>query len=319
MPLNGLLDIELRSADPSVLGEFWERRGMTRTADGVYGTADRPVQLRIAEGDHRHLAAVHLSCEHETDLAEIAGRLEQLGVEATVAGTTLTCTDPVLGHTVTVDVGAPAPLTPAASRPTNGPGQTTRATERADAVAGRAEPRAPRRLGHIVLGSPDIEASQHFYLDGLGFRVSDQILNGVATFMRCEADHHNLLLHPAPTGYLNHYAMEVDDVDAIGAAGTAVLAERPDAHLVGVGRHNLGSNMFWYLTDPAGNSFEFFSDMDQIHDDEAWERDHCRRDWEGADGPAGFSVWGPVEPPPRFFEPVDLPDIAAARAARGLA
>ncbi len=319
MPLNGLLDMELRSPEPSALGDFWERHGLLRSADGVYGTADRPTQLTIGEGDHRHLAALHLSCESEADLAGIAARLDELGLTATVADTPLTCVDPVHGHTVTVDVGEPAPIRPAEARPANVPGHTARTTERADAVATRTQPRPPRRLGHLVLGSPDLEASRRFYLDGLGFRVSDEILNGVATFMRCEADHHNLLLQPAPTGYLNHYAFELDDLDAIGAASTAVLAERADAHVVGPGRHNLGSNVFWYLADPDGNFFEFFCDMDQIHDDDAWERDHCRRDWEGADGPAGFSVWGPADPPPEFFEPTDLPTIAAARAARGLA
>ena len=111
--------------------------------------------------------------------------------------------------------------------------------------------------------------------------------------------------------------VEVDDVDAIGKAGTAVVAERPGASVVGVGRHNLGSNIFWYLSDPAGTFFEFYSDMDQIVDDEAWERDHLRRDWEGSDGPAGFSVWGPKEPPPEFFNPLDLDVICAAREALG--
>ena len=111
---------------------------------------------------------------------------------------------------------------------------------------------------------------------------------------------------------------EMDDVDAVGRAGTAVVAERNDASVVGVGRHNLGSNIFWYLTDPSGGMFEFFSDMDQIVDDEAWERDVCRRDWDGADGPAGFSVWGPVMPPPEFFRPPDLAMIGAGREAAGL-
>ena len=85
------------------------------------------------------------------------------------------------------------------------------------------------------------------------------------------------------------------------SAGTAVVAEREDASVVGVGRHNLGANLFWYLTDPSGNMFEFFADMDQIVDDAVWEREHLKRDWEGADGPAGFSIWGPKDPPDRFF------------------
>jgi catechol 2,3-dioxygenase-like lactoylglutathione lyase family enzyme len=317
MGLNGLLDIELRVPDPATLVAFWERRGLIHHGDGVLGTADRPVQIRVVEGSYRHLGALHLSCASEEDLATTAGRLAGLGVAATVAGHTLRCTDPVFGHAVTVEVGAPHPLTPGQARAVNPPGTAARTGTRADAVV-EPGPRPPRRVGHVVLGTPKLAEANAFYLDGLGFRVSDRIRKGLATFARIESDHHNLLIHPAPTSYLNHYALEMDDVDAIGKAGTAVLAERADAGVVGIGRHNLGSNLFWYLTDPAGNMFEFFADMDQIVDDEAWAREQCRLDWEGADGPAGFSVWGPKDPPPAFFAPPDLAAIGAAREALGL-
>ena len=87
--------------------------------------------------------------------------------------------------------------------------------------------------------------------------------------------------------------------------------------MTGLGRHYLGSNVFWYLRDPAGNMFELFCDMDQIFDDDAWETDVGRRNW-GADGdmPA-FSVWGSPEPAV-FFKQPDLATIAAAREAAGL-
>ena len=316
MALNGLLDIELSVPDPAELAAFWERHGLRRTDDGVLGTTDRDVQLRIAEGTHRHLSELHLSCESEQDLADIATRIGAMGVESTISGTTLRCIDPVFKHRVVIDVGAPHPLSPAQARAYNGPGEQSRANDRA-AAAVEAEPRAPRRLGHVVLGTPHLGEATAFFFDGLGFKISDQVLNGVATFGRIESDHHNLLLQPASTSYLNHYALEVDDIDAVGAAGTAVVAERAESHVVGVGRHNLGSNVFWYLADPAGTFFEFFSDMDQIVDDAAWERDQLRRDWEGSDGPAGFSVWGPKEPPTEFFNPLDLDVIAAAREAHG--
>lgn len=316
MALNGLLDIELSVPDPDELAAFWVRRGMRRTADGVLGTADRDVQLRIAEGTHRHLSALHMSCDSESDLADIAGRIGAMGVESTIEDTTLRCIDPIFKHRVMVDVGSPHPLSPAQHRAYNGPGERGRENARAEAVV-EDDPRAPRRLGHFVLGTPHLEAATSFFIDGLGFKVSDQILNGVATFARIESDHHNLLIQPASTSYLNHYALEVDDIDAVGTAGTAVVAERHDADVVGIGRHNLGSNVFWYLTDPAGTFFEFFCDMDQIVDDELWEREHLRRDWEGSDGPAGFSVWGPTEPPAEFFDPIDLDAIGAAREALG--
>ncbi len=145
--------------------------------------------------------------------------------------------------------------------------------------------------------------------------MSDKVLDGVLTFMRIEPDHHNLLIQPAPVSYLNHYAWELDDVDAIGAASRAVLEERPDADVVGLGRHHLGSNLFWYLTDPAGTMFELFADMDQITDDAAWDRDRRRDDWTPEE--VGLSVWGPAEPPEAFFVPPDLTELGAAREAAG--
>ena len=315
MALNGLLDIELSVPNPTELFEFWQRRGMVRKADGVLGTADRPVQLTIADGTYRHMSALHMSCETEQDLADIAARIGDMGVESTIAAGRLTCIDPIFRHRVVIDVMAPHPLTPAQRRAWNHAGETARVNARADATFERAP--APRRLGHVVLGTPHFEKATAFFFDGLGFKVSDQFLKGVATFGRIESDHHNLLIQPAPTSYINHYAMEMDDIDAIGLAGQSVLAERPDANIVGVGRHFLGSNVFWYLSDPAGTMFELFTDIDQIVDDVAWERDHCRRDWLGADGPAPVSVWGPQEPD-TFLNPADLPQIAAAREALGL-
>ena len=316
MGLNGLLDIEMAVPDPEELFEFWVRRGLRRTDDGVLGTEDRPVQLRITSGTHRHLTDLHLSCETEQDLADISGRLALLGVDATILGTALTCIDPVFGHRVHIEVSAPIPLTAHAEPDRNRAGATTRTGVRADPVLANG-PRAPRRLGHIVLGTPHLEKATAFMFEGLGVRISDQILGGLATFGRVEADHHNLLIQPCTVSHLNHYALEMDDIDAIGLAGAAVLAERPDANVVGIGRHYLGSNVFWYLQDPSGTIIEFFTDMDQILDDEAWDRDFGRRDWEGADGHAPFAVWGPT-PPETFFMPADLDRIGAAREAAGL-
>ena len=161
MALNGLLDIELSVPDPAELAAFWERRGLRRTDDGALGTADRDVQLRIAEGTHRHLSALHMSCDTEQDLADIAARIGAMGVESTIEGTTLRCIDPVFKHRVVIDVGAPHPLSPAQERAYNGPGEQVRANPRAEAVV-EAEPRPPRRLGHFVLGTPHSGTMERF-------------------------------------------------------------------------------------------------------------------------------------------------------------
>jgi len=254
MALNGLLDIELAVKNPQELKDFWLKNGLIADASGSLGTADRKKQISIVEDTYRHLSAMHLSCENESDLALISRNLTDMGVSSAIQGTTLTCIDPIFGHQILIEVGKPTPLTAPPVRTLNGPGNAVRVGERAD-VLGETSPRPPRRLGHVVLGTPHFEKATDFYVNGLGFKVSDQVLNGFATFMRVETDHHNLFIHPGFTSHINHYALEVDDVDAIGKAGMAVLADRPDANVVGIGRHNLGANIFWYLTDPSGNMF----------------------------------------------------------------
>ena len=315
MALNGFLDIDLSVKNPAELGAFWERHGLRRTADGVYGTDQRPTVLNIKEGDHRHLSAMHFSTSHESDIADIARRLEGLGVESRTSSTTLECTDPILGHSIRIDVGAPIPLKPIDARPANRPGDRNRYNNRNASLT--PDRRPPRRLGHVVLASPDIEKSTAFYFDGLGFRVTDQFVGANGTFGRVETDHHNLLIHRSRVGYLNHYAIEVDDFDAIGENGAAVVADNPDSHIIGVGRHLLGSNLFWYLRDPSGNMFEFFADMDHINDDEAWAKNVRRDNWAAPENPAPVEAWGP-HPTELFTAVPDIEEIAAARAKRGL-
>jgi catechol 2,3-dioxygenase-like lactoylglutathione lyase family enzyme len=173
---------------------------------------------------------------------------------------------------------------------------------------------APRRFGHVVFGSPDVASNVEFYTRGLGFRISDQIAVIGAVFLRCSSDHHNMLLLPSPVACMNHYAFEMDDADGIGLQGIEVVRERPDASVYGLGRHVIGSNVFWYLLDPAGGLFELFTDMDQIVDDEAWDRDVRRDDWDPVTVASYESGMSKMD----FFLPSDIDDIAAGRERAGL-
>jgi catechol 2,3-dioxygenase-like lactoylglutathione lyase family enzyme len=178
----------------------------------------------------------------------------------------------------------------------NAPGRTERVGARADAVL-RAAPVRPRRLSHVVLGSPDADATHAFFTEGLGFKVSDRI-PGVGAFLRCSTDHHNVLVQGAPVTFLHHTSWMVDDVDEVGRGGARMVAADPDRHVWGLGRHHIGSNFFWYLRDPAGNFAEYGSDLDVIVDDELWKAEDI------ADLRALVS-WGP-RVPPSFITPDDL-------------
>ncbi len=157
-----------------------------------------------------------------------------------------------------------------------------------------------------MLGSTDFPTSQRFFIEGLGFKVSDTI-DGLASFLRCSTDHHNLLVQPAPVPFLHHSSWQVDDVDEIGRGAHALLAADPARHVWGLGRHHIGSNFFWYLKDPAGNFSEYYADLDCILDDQLWKPEV----WEGA---KGLYNWGPP-PPMSFLSPDDLAELMAGAHA----
>jgi catechol 2,3-dioxygenase-like lactoylglutathione lyase family enzyme len=169
---------------------------------------------------------------------------------------------------------------------------------RADAVLADGGAR-PRKLGHVVLGCPEPDLSRRFFVDGLGFRVSDEVPDVAACFMRCSSDHHNVLVQRAPVRFMHHTSWEVSDVDEIGRGAMRLLEGHPERHVWGPGRHTLGSNFFWYLRDPAGNFAEYYSDMDVIVNDESWRPNS----WYGRDA---LYCWGPPVPA-SFIAPEDVP------------
>jgi catechol-2,3-dioxygenase len=154
-----------------------------------------------------------------------------------------------------------------------------------------------------VIGTPDAEASRHFFVDGIGFKVSDQV-EGVAAFLRCSTDHHNLLIQQSPVAFLHHTSWQVDDVDEVGRGAVRMLEGHPERHVWGLGRHFIGSNFFWYLRDPAGTFSEYYSDLDIITDDQLW----TPGTWEPS--LRSLYAWGP-DVPASMLEPEDLAELMA--------
>ncbi|MFB7087875.1 VOC family protein [Streptomyces sp. NPDC056296] len=263
----------------------------------VLSTVDGGEQLRVVYSPFRRLLELGVGADHPDDLDRTAAALAKLDVPVDRTPTTVSALDPGTQVLVRVELAPRLEQTPAPAAVHNAPGADARREQRAAGIL-REGPVRPRKLGHVVLGSTDQEASQRFFQQGIGFKVSDTV-RGLAAFMRCSTDHHNVLVQQAPVAFLHHSSWQVDDVDEIGRGATAMLEADPGRHTWGLGRHHIGSNFFWYLKDPAGNFSEYYSDLDCIVDDALWKPSVFEEDAKA------LYAWGPP-PPPSFLAPEDL-------------
>jgi glyoxalase/bleomycin resistance protein/dioxygenase superfamily protein len=261
-----------------------------------FSTTDGGEQLRLVTTARRRLVELRIGADDPDDLARITAALARLEVPAETTGTAVRTYDPGTEVTIVVEVADRLVQAETPAPPYNTPGHITRPNTRAPGVL-RETPVQPRKLGHVVLGSTDQARSQQILTEGLGLKISDTV-PGLAAFLRCSTDHHNVLVQQAPLAFLHHTSWQVNDIDEVGRGATAMLETDPNRHVWGLGRHHVGSNFFWYLRDPAGNFSEYYSDLDCIVDDELW----TPRTWEGL---RGLYNWGPP-PPPSFLAPDDL-------------
>jgi hypothetical protein len=266
------------------------------SADHTFATADGGEQLRIVHSARRRLVRLGVGADDADDLDRVALSLAALDVAVERTGTSVSAVDTGTDVTVRVEIAGRYAQEPAPAPAYNAPGVDARTDRRAPGIL-RERPVRPRKLGHVVLGSTDQEFSHTFFTRGIGFKVSDTV-PGIAAFMRCSTDHHNVLVQQAPVAFLHHTSWQVDDVDEVGRGASAMLEADPSRHTWGLGRHFIGSNFFWYLKDPAGNFSEYYSDLDCIVDDALWQPGV----WEGA---RSLWAWGPP-PPASFLAPEDL-------------
>jgi catechol 2,3-dioxygenase-like lactoylglutathione lyase family enzyme len=303
MALHRMNSVTIGVPDVDTTAAFYREFGLTETKPAVFSTPDGGDQLRLVYAPVRRLIEVSIGAEDPDDIDRIASQLGGIGVDAKRSGASVSAVDAGTGVTVRVEIAPPIAETEVAATKYNGPGRIEREGRsprlRADDAPVGAR---PRKLGHVVAGSTDIEASNKFFTEGIGFKVSDSV-KGVANFMRCSNDHHNLLVQKAPVQFLHHTSWQVQDVDEIGLGAQALLSKDPARHVWGFGRHHIGSNFFWYFRDPAGNFSEYYSDLDVIVDDQLWKP----QVWEGM---RSLYSWGPP-PPASFIRPDDLAELMA--------
>ncbi|GGO76483.1 glyoxalase [Marinobacterium nitratireducens] len=161
-------------------------------------------------------------------------------------------------------------------------------------------PALPRSLSHVVYFVPDAAKAEAFYAR-LGFVCTDRF-TGVGPFLRPAGtlDHHTLFFIQTPPFMkgIEHFTFHMGGPTDVMIAGTRFL-EKGYESFWGPGRHQFGSNWFWYFKSPMGCNVEYDADMD-LHDDR-WS---AREAPMSADKSQYFlfeyrEKWAPGGPPPK--------------------
>jgi len=134
---------------------------------------------------------------------------------------------------------------------------------------------AQQGLGHIFLLSTEIPALRQFYMDALGFTLSDIIHMPLGTpesvdleFYHCNKRHHTIGMAPVKLPRkLHHFMLETHNLDDVGYA----LDRARDNGIpvtMGLGKHTNDRMISFYVRSPGGFEVEF--GYDGVAIDEHW-------------------------------------------------
>jgi catechol 2,3-dioxygenase-like lactoylglutathione lyase family enzyme len=130
----------------------------------------------------------------------------------------------------------------------------------------------PVKLSHVVINSPNPEATVAFYQRHLGFALSDTLmsphLGEVMWFLRTNRYHHSLAVSRGPHVALHHASFEMRGIDEY-MRGTGRLLRAGVTKVWGPGRHMAGNNTFSYFLDPHGNTIEYTTELELL-DEDSW-------------------------------------------------
>lgn len=121
-----------------------------------------------------------------------------------------------------------------------------------------------QRIDHINVMTPDVAAMTRWYLDHLGFRLSEYTEDDEgqlwAAWIQRRGGVHDLAITNGSGPRLHHFAYWMPDshaiirlCDILAAAGLPQAIER------GPGRHGVSNAFFLYVRDPDGHRIELYS------------------------------------------------------------
>jgi extradiol dioxygenase len=219
---------------------------------------DRAYRFLIQPGADDRLAFIGWELASLDDLADAEAELTAAGIPVSRASSSecdarqveglLRCADPA-GYRLELFSGmhkAPTPFTP--GRPISG--------FRTGDIG----------LGHIVIGTPELDVARDFYMSLFGFKISDFYGDRIV-FLHCNQRHHSLGVVRAPVG-LRHIMLEVNEIDDVGTGFDVCRARGVLTRALG--RHTNDWMFSFYLMTPSSFEIEYGCNG-RVVDDATWQ------------------------------------------------
>lgn len=229
-------------------------RVLLRTADDT----DLPPRFEDAPGVRR----VCWGVDNIDELRSLAAAVGRDRAVDWIDGATVAFADED-GLPVRLTVWNPEPVT-SREESSNAPGRITRLNQ----LRHWYTEARPKVMQHVVFSTTDPRRAARFYVERLGFRISD-IQEGAGVFLRCSGrnEHHNLFWQLGNALRFRHLAFGVESIDEVMIGASEMLRKGWESRL-GLGRHRISSTYFYYFECPAGGDAEYSTDTDYL--DDSW-------------------------------------------------
>jgi catechol 2,3-dioxygenase-like lactoylglutathione lyase family enzyme len=126
------------------------------------------------------------------------------------------------------------------------------------------------RLQHVVMSSRDPERVARFFIEVLGFRLSDNVVDAqgqvTTSFLRCSHEHHSFAVFKASEDRFDHHCYETKDWNQI-RDWCDHMARNHIPVQWGPGRHGPGNNLFMFVHDTDGNWVEISSELELVSEE----------------------------------------------------
>lgn len=151
--------------------------------------------------------------------------------------------------------------------------------------------RRPIKFQHTTVGTADVVPFVTFFVDTIGFRISDQLADGRFCWLRSDRDHHTLaVVDVGRGGDIDHYSYDLAQWEDFKAWCDRLSELDVDVQW-GPGRHGPGNNLFVFFDDLDGNHIELSAEMEKFWDDRVI---YAPRSWDPI--PHSVNLWGGQTP-----------------------